>query len=250
MSLGRPPALDDPKRREICALLNAGLEFGEAARYVGCTPRTIRNEIRRNPVFRREVHDALLSARLAPEKLLRQAAGKNWRAAAWLLERTNPGAYARRPPSACAPEDLDAICRWLIDAALHAVEAPRRNDAFDRLATIVDDAKAQLARRSNPRQPLQTPRPEFYDLAAAMRELKASPFGDGLFSADDDFSAEKSRANCFHAEHSGVSANAGSAVDVGGNNSRLFSAQALSQRAPESASRLAAEPAPPTPRTA
>jgi hypothetical protein len=197
MSLGRPPALDDPKRREICALLNAGLEFTEAARYVGCTPRTIRNEIRRNPDFRREVHDALLAARLAPEKLLRQAAGRNWRAAAWLLERTDPQAYARRSPAACTPEDLDATCRWLIDAALHIVDATRRNEAFGRLATIVHQAKNMLARRTNPRQPLRTPPTVFYDLAAAMSAAKESPFDDGLFSAGADFSAETSRANCF-----------------------------------------------------
>jgi len=208
MSLGRPRALDDAKRREVCALFTAGFEFHEAARYVGCTPQTIRREIRRNPEFRRSVHDALFAARLAPEKLLRQAAGRNWRAAAWLLERTEPHVYGRSVPPTCTPDDLDAACRWVIDVALHEVGFEQREAVFDRLVAVFRDVKAQIAQRTNPKKPIRTPPTDFYDLVELIRQVNQPTVGDGFLSSGDQKSAVKNHSTSVPPRPRGTTANA------------------------------------------
>jgi hypothetical protein len=230
MSLGRPRALDDAKRREVCTLLTAGLELQEAARYVGCTDRTLRNEIRRSAAFRSEVQAALLSARLAPEKLLRQAAGRNWRAAAWLLERTNPNVYSRRPPGSCTLDDLDAACRWVIDVAMHAIEPQQRDGLFDHLTAIVLDAKTQVLGRSNSRQPLRTPPTVFYDLLNMVRPHKGVQPEGGLLSGEDDCPPEESRPPCDSPDIGGTSANADPRSSTQVQNAGLFSAETCALR--------------------
>jgi hypothetical protein len=151
MPLGRPLALDNVKRGEVVALLNAGLTRREAARYVGCAVRTIVREERRCEQFRRAVRDAELTARFDPETLMRRAAVSNWRAAAWLLERTNPRKFARRPPDACRPADVERACERVIEAGLAAVDDPRaRRRAFVRMNAAAEDATRTLAAPPEP----------------------------------------------------------------------------------------------------
>jgi hypothetical protein len=231
MSLGRPRLLDDVKRGEICALLNAGLEFHEAARYVGCTPRTIRREIQRNILFRRSVQNARRSARRRPEQILRQAAGRNWRAAAWLLERTNPHGYARRTGPGCSPEDLNAVCRWLIDVAMHEAPPGRRAAMYHRLDAVVRDAQALLLTRSNVRKPLPIPATTFYDLEHALQELTRNDPGalnlrGAIPQADNTYAPADNTPAPFGAPFiGGASQNADSAPLDGGQNSGDLSAQ-------------------------
>lgn len=231
MPPGRPRILDDVKRAEICALLNAGLEFTETARYVGCTPRTIRREISRNAVFRREVHDALLAARVAPEKLLRQAAGRNWRAAAWLLERTEPQLYGRGAATpACTIEDLEAACSWIIEVVLHAADFPQRDDLFDRTYAVVQKVKNQIALRTNPKKPLHKPPTVFYDLCILSRQVGPAPFGRDELSARGETAADKSRPSSVPAFDDESSENLGPAAADDGHKSGILSAQSYSPR--------------------
>jgi hypothetical protein len=104
---GRPRALDDAKRREICALISAGCGIEGAAKYVGCAASTIRREGVRNPEFGDALRRAQLSAELAPLQLMRGFARKYWRAAAWLLERTNPQRFAKQNVRFLKPEQLN-----------------------------------------------------------------------------------------------------------------------------------------------
>src|SRR3972149_3390604 len=101
----RPRALDELKRREICALVSAGCGIAEAARYVGCNPVTIRREAPRNAEFHEPLRNADLRAELSPLQALRQAAHTHWRAAAWFLERTQPDRFGRRNPDTVTPQD-------------------------------------------------------------------------------------------------------------------------------------------------
>ena len=50
--VGRPRALDEVKRREVCrTLMAAGCGLEWASRYVGCSARTVRREALRNEDF-------------------------------------------------------------------------------------------------------------------------------------------------------------------------------------------------------
>jgi IS30 family transposase len=105
-SPGRPRALDNVKLREISALISAGCGLEGAARYVGCAASTIRREARRNPDFNEQLRRAHLAAELGPLNAMRNAAHTHWRAAAWLLERTNAQRFAKQNVRHVKPEHL------------------------------------------------------------------------------------------------------------------------------------------------
>jgi hypothetical protein len=121
-TIGRPRALDDAQRREICALISAGCGTRTAADYVGCSPSTIRREALRNPEFHEQVRSADLSCQLSPLQAIRKAAATNWRAAAWLLERTNPARYGNQRKPAKSAEVAEAMIDELFEAIRHEIK--------------------------------------------------------------------------------------------------------------------------------
>ena len=90
--VGRPPVLDHVKKGQILAILSVGCNRRIAARYVGCSPKTIQNTADREPEFAKQLHHADHGAEIEYLKRIRTAAQKEqyWRAAAWALERLNP----------------------------------------------------------------------------------------------------------------------------------------------------------------
>lgn len=164
MSLaGRPRVLDDGKRREICALISAGCGLEAAARYVSCSAATIRREALRNGHFRQELRAAELRAQLDPLRAMRQAANTHWRAAAWLLERTNPRQFARQKPDACAPKELHDVIDAVVEKAVEEIDDAETRDRVCRqlLATAYRATRALSAeerRRIDPRSgPFEMP---------------------------------------------------------------------------------------------
>jgi len=96
---GRPHALDEVKQAEVCALISSGVSLCSAARYVGCDRGTIRREQLRNEKFATQLRQAVMRAEFEPLAAMHKAVHRHWRAAAWLLERTRPGAiFTRRCP--------------------------------------------------------------------------------------------------------------------------------------------------------
>ncbi|HZZ29193.1 MAG TPA: helix-turn-helix domain-containing protein [Pirellulales bacterium] len=106
---GRPRALDDIKQREIIALVSSGCGVETAARYVGCSARTIYRETRRNKEFWERFRKAELASALSPLQTIQRAAHENWRAATWLLERKLPQHFAPTHRDMIDPEDLGQI---------------------------------------------------------------------------------------------------------------------------------------------
>jgi hypothetical protein len=92
---GRPPTLNDAKRREICALVAGGCGLQEAAKYVRCGINTIRREADRNAEFNENLRRAEMYAQLSPLRAMQHASSTHWRAAAWMLERAFPDRFAR-----------------------------------------------------------------------------------------------------------------------------------------------------------
>jgi hypothetical protein len=121
---GRPRLLDETKRREIGALLAAGESLPRAARYVGCSVRTIRRERERNEAFDQELRIAESNARLEPVKAMRQAMHTHWRAAAWMLERTQPERYGRNQKNSMGKRELRALANDLVSIVKEEVLDP------------------------------------------------------------------------------------------------------------------------------
>lgn len=80
--MARRPALDEIKRREVCAILAMGGSRATAARYVGCAVSTILRTSQRNRTFRGELRKAESSAEVIQLQHIHTAGKKNWRAAA------------------------------------------------------------------------------------------------------------------------------------------------------------------------
>jgi IS30 family transposase len=125
---GRPRALNEVKRREICALVSVGCSLENAARYVGCVPSTIRREARRNREFSDELRRASFTAEITPLQALREAARKYWRAAAWLLERIDPERFGRQDPGHVKPHELRAYTQMIVDILKDEITDPAALD--------------------------------------------------------------------------------------------------------------------------
>lgn len=118
---GRPYALDEIKRREICALVSAGCGIARAADYVGCNPSTIRREALRNADFHDRLRKAELSAELEPLHLLRKKANTHWRAAAWLLERTNPQRFGKQDVQRLNQDQVAELLEQFVDMLVEEI---------------------------------------------------------------------------------------------------------------------------------
>jgi hypothetical protein len=114
---GRPRILDDAKRRSICALAAAGCGLQDAARYIGCSVSTIRRTLARDREFREQLRASELNAQIEPLRAMRKAASTHWRAAAWMLERTNPRRFARPHVKAYAAEEVATVINDITMAA-------------------------------------------------------------------------------------------------------------------------------------
>ncbi len=124
---GRPPVLDETKRKTIIALLANGSSRRVAARYVGCSALTIARTAERDPDFAAEIDRAQQNAEIEALRYIRSAARKDryWRAAAWILERRNPDEFAPRPPKLLTYEHL---AEMLVIASRPFVEQMSDND--------------------------------------------------------------------------------------------------------------------------
>ena len=104
-------SLDEFRKREILAILSVGCSRRTAARYVGCSPSTIRRTAERDPAFAESLHKAESKAQILFMKNIAAAARKEqyWRAAAWALERLNPEDYAARSPNSVTLEQIRTL---------------------------------------------------------------------------------------------------------------------------------------------
>lgn len=197
--MGRPRVLDDVKKREVCALLTAGMSLTKAADYVGCDRKTILRERRTDPEFEQRVRRARLAHDLTPREAMRRFASTHWRAAAWLLEREERHAERRRAKrESFTRADLEGLAesvKELVgDAITYPVDAvcmPNRIDDLFRRARpgakrppeprSLNPTTAELAEffRRHPaaaapthRQPSPPPPPWRSEAPAAARELR------------------------------------------------------------------------------
>jgi hypothetical protein len=132
---GRPRALDNAKRSEIIELVSGGFDLESAARVVRCSVRTIRRAMKRDPHFAREVRRSEIFSLQNPLGALQHALHRNWRTAAWLLERLFPERFAHRPQTTAfgkcqARQLLNEVLR-IVDAEV--IDLPQRDCIHGRI---------------------------------------------------------------------------------------------------------------------
>lgn len=123
---GRPPALDEVKRREICAILAMGGSRRLASQYVGCAPTTIPNTAARDPEFQAQLCQAESRHELGYLQSIQAASRKEqyWRAAAWALEHHYPQRYAVRNPGVVTLEQITQMLAQFAEIIVQEVPDP------------------------------------------------------------------------------------------------------------------------------
>src|SRR5688500_2478713 len=94
---GRPVTFDEPRRRQFCALVRLGCTISKAASLIGLSRRAIGYAAKRDPDLAARIQRARLECQGAALKSIRMASRKNWRAAAWLLDRDRRRSSRRKP---------------------------------------------------------------------------------------------------------------------------------------------------------
>ncbi len=136
---GRPRALDSNKKRLVCDAVSRGATLAEAAVTIGVSLRTVQREARLDPRFDQQLRLAH-NDKPDPLILMHSAARTHWRAAAWLLERTDPERYAKRPASAVSPQQFQAALNFILEAALEATPPEHRAAVYEHVEAACQEA--------------------------------------------------------------------------------------------------------------
>lgn len=127
---GRRRVLDDAKKARLCELIDQeSYSVEQAAESLDVSLRTVQRERRHDQDFDHEVRLALQQSP-DPLKLMEQAARTHWRAAAWLLERTKPEEFARKPVNMTSLKLVATAFRYIQEAALETVPAEHREALY------------------------------------------------------------------------------------------------------------------------
>lgn len=137
---GRRRLLDAAKKTHLCELIaQENYSVAQAAEALAVSLRTVQRERNDDHEFDEKVRQALVQ-HPNPLKLLAEAAKTHWRAAAWLLERTNPEVYARKPANATNPKRVTEALRFLQEAALAAVSPESREALYHGTQAALEQA--------------------------------------------------------------------------------------------------------------
>jgi IS30 family transposase len=144
---GQPKALDDKNQKTVCALVAAGATLSQVAQFVGCDPKTIRREARRNDDFRCQLAKAKSDANIHPLQTLQSAAKTNWRAALRYMERLEPGRFSQPNAKIITQCEANKFAAVLIESIERAISsADERTTLFDLLTPAMP---APMRRRWN-----------------------------------------------------------------------------------------------------
>jgi len=145
MEIGRPPVLDEGKRREICAILAVGCSRETAAKYVGCHRTTITKTAQRDDDFALALAQAESKYEILHLSHINKAAteGRYWRAAAWALERKYPDRYGQSHGQLFSIEQVTQVLSQFADVLLEEVpEDLERQRILERLTALTDELQS------------------------------------------------------------------------------------------------------------
>ena len=139
---GRPAAIDHNKTETIVGMLSLGCTRANAARYVGCTPETLRKTAKRDPKFAERMRQAEMNLEMKHMNNLVNASGRSWRASAWVLERLNPRRFGRRRADAYSPDQIkgliELVAGLLVDEVADSSDRKKICDRLERIAQKLD----------------------------------------------------------------------------------------------------------------
>ncbi|HUE74605.1 MAG TPA: hypothetical protein VMP01_27305 [Pirellulaceae bacterium] len=125
---GRPTVIDEPMKARIATLMGAGLSLRQAAACLGIGHQTISRAVAADKQLKHDIEVARTRATLHPLACVLREAGRNWKAAVWLLDHLQKVAYHEKTPLERAEDTAvrrteDSLARQLTPRMLAQAEA-------------------------------------------------------------------------------------------------------------------------------
>ena len=140
--MGRPRVLSPLDLRMICRLINVGCSRRSAARYCGCSPMTITNQMRRDPKFADDVRKAEVYRLVEPLQNLRAQSGRSWRAAAWYLERADREQFGRQLLEVASWREVEKLFHSWAELTTESIQDPQARDQMQtRAKQLIKEVK-------------------------------------------------------------------------------------------------------------
>jgi len=165
----QPPQLDALQQRDICTILSVGGSRETAAKYIGCPPEAIRRDADRDPAFAERLKRAESNLEVTHLSIIQEAAPKNWRASAWVLERIRPDRYAKRDPHAVTTEQLAAVLSCLAEILVEEIPTEEHQEnVLRRVEGIVAHLQSAGETRNGRADNGKAKRPRAADVAESL----------------------------------------------------------------------------------
>ncbi len=126
--MARPSKYDAAHANRIVKAIRAGNGTRTAAQLAGIDPSTLFDWQSKLPEFSERIRKARAEAEDRRVRLVERASRKNWRAAAWMLERQNPEEWGQR---------VIHLVKEAFGAALERLELELDRPTFERVAGIL-----------------------------------------------------------------------------------------------------------------
>ena len=139
--------LTEQQRASVCDSFSSGGSYETAADCCGATVENIQHEETFDPCFAQKTSCARMTSEVNLLGSLTGAAGdsKNWRAAAWLLERLYPDRYARRKPNTLTLRDHEQRLQQISDLVKSIAPPEVWTKLRDHLEQLMRPAPAENA---------------------------------------------------------------------------------------------------------
>jgi hypothetical protein len=122
---------------QVLAFTKLGCSRRLAAEKAGCCHTTIGRAARRDPAFAAQLEEAENHVDVAALTRIQEASSenKNWRAAAWILERRHPEEFGRRAPHSFSADQVMGLLAEVFSFTMPVLPQDKANDflrAFNR----------------------------------------------------------------------------------------------------------------------
>jgi hypothetical protein len=135
----------DARRAQVLALIKLGCSRRLAAEMAGCAHTTIARAAERDPVFAGELADAECHVDVSSLTRIQEASAenKNWRAAAWMLERRHPDEFGRRAPHTFGGDQIMALLAKILTYTLPRVPKEQHKEFIEDFDRTLREVEAQ-----------------------------------------------------------------------------------------------------------
>ncbi|MGC3967275.1 MAG: hypothetical protein QM775_07865 [Pirellulales bacterium] len=184
-------------QQRLCAMVSVGMSVRAAAGLCETPEATVRARQQRDTAFREKLTHAKQMREVMPLRHIREAGSKNWRAAAWLLERLRPTEYVARKPGTWQAPEISEMLQSVINQFVTILnrEVPNRaaNERVRHAARKVARAIDDISRSGPDLAPRPIPTVRSRRLSAAERAAIDKKYAEGNedYADDDQFGDEK-----------------------------------------------------------